>query len=628
MNTGVMKSKDIPALRIFTTFLLLLCCMLLAFGQESRLYMPIEIQRAYENGTRSFDGKPGSNYWQNRADYTIEVEIVPSEQMIVGSEEVVYHNLSPHPISALVVRLYHDVNKGGAVRQYPSDAGDLTEGVELYDLSINARPCDLDDKQKVKRGGTNIKFILEEPLEPGEDLVFRTSWRQEIPAHDTRVGSYDSTSFFIGYWYPQISVYDDIFGWDEFSHDILNEFYNGPANFNVSVTAPEGYLVWATGTLMNADEVYPSGILEKYNALRSSKEVIALVSYDDVKRGIDTQRCSWQFEAGEVSDFAFFLSDHFAWDASSLSIDGRKVLVSTVHPPDTTIDYAANVLLSRDAMRYFSEDVPGLAYPFEAFTTVIADGWGMEFPMMAHNSSPGPYVTIHEMLHSYFPMFVHTNETRWSWMDEGSVSFLQQFAIMKLFQGEQDIDHLFNKMGQGIQTGFLSDLPLMVPSVYLNDFNYGQASYSKPAFIFAIIMDYLGEELFLNCYQEFIARWADKSPTPYDLFYTFENVSGQDLHWIWKPWFFEFGYADVKIESFSEGMLSVSMVGNQPMPLVIDLESHDGTFRTLYESVGIWRDGKRVYTVSIPEHAEVKGVVLNRDIPDADRSNNTYLTGF
>ncbi len=623
-----MKSKAITTLRIFTAFLLLLCCMLRAFGQESRLYMPVEIQRAYENGTRSYDGKPGSNYWQNRADYTIEVEIVPSDRMIVGSEEVVYHNLSPHSISTLVVRLYHDVNKRGAVRQYPSDARDLTEGVELYGLSINGRLCDLENQQKVKRGGTNIKFILEEPLEPGEDLVFRTSWRQEIPTHDTRVGSYDSTTFFIGYWYPQISVCDDIFGWDEFNHDILNEYYNGPASFNVSVTAPEGYLVWGTGTLMNADEVYPSDILEKYNALRSSKEVIALVSHDDVKRGIDTPRSSWQFEAGEVSDFAFFLSDHFAWDATSLSVDGRKVLVSTVHPPDTAIDYAANVLLSRDAMRYFSEDVPGLAYPFEAFTTVIADGWGMEFPMMAHNSSPGPHVTIHEMLHSYFPMYVHTNETRWSWMDEGSVSFLQQFAIMKLFPGEQDIDHLFNKMGRGIQTGFLSDLPLMVPSVYLNDNNYGQASYSKPAFIFALIMEYLGDELFLNCYREFIARWAGKSPTPYDLFYTFEDISGQDLHWIWKPWFFDFGYADVKIESFSEGMLTVSMVGNQPMPLVIDVENHDGTSRTLYESVGIWSDGRREYLVSIPEHAEVKRMVVNRDIPDADRSNNTYPTAF
>jgi aminopeptidase N len=213
-------------------------------------------------------------------------------------------------------------------------------------------------------------------------------------------------------------------------------------------------------------------------------------------------------------------------------------------------------------------------------------------------------------------------------MDEGLVSILQQFALMTLVEGEQEFDHLFNKMGLGIQTGVLSDLPLMVPSVYLNDFNYGQASYSKPAFVFALVMEYLGEELFLDCSREFIARWAGKSPTPYDLFYTFEDVSGQDLHWIWKPWFFEFGYADVKIDSFSEGLLSISMAGNQPMPLVIDLEFQDGRFATLYESVGIWSDGSKAYTVNIPEHTEVKGLVVNRDIPDADRSDNTYRTGF
>lgn len=586
--------------------------------------MPLEIRQAYENGTRSFDGEPGRLYWQNNAKYTIDVEILPSKRIISGREEVVYYNRGPHELQNLVLRLYHDVNKKGAVRAYSADAGDLTEGVKIHQLSINGKSRDLEDRDKVQRSGTNIKLWLEEPLGPGDSLVLRTSWQQEIPVNDTRVGSYDSTSFFIGYWYPQLAVYDDIFGWDELNHGILNEFYNGPADFKVSVTAPEAYLVWATGKLTNAEDLYPPDILEKYNAAWSSKEVLSLVSGEDITKGIPTGKGVWHFEASEVNDFAFFLSDHFAWDAVSLEIDGRKRLISTVFPASMDIDSKANVSLSRDAMRFFSEGIPGVAFPFESFTTVIADGWGMEFPMMAHNSSPGPGVTIHEMLHSFIPMYVHSNESRWSWMDEGWVSLWTQIAIMELTNGGQDIIQLMEGFGQGLILGNISDLPLMVSSEYLNDFNYGQASYSKPAFILTMILHHMGEKLFLECSREFIDRWAGKSPTPYDFFYTFEHVSGQDLGWLWKPWFFDFGFVDVKIESFSKGELGLSLLGNLPVPLVIDVEYRDGSFRRFTESVDIWSEGRQGFSKSLPDHEDVVKIILNKNLPDSNRSNNIY----
>ena len=183
---------------------------------------------------------------------------------------------------------------------------------------------------------------------------------------------------------------------------------------------------------------------------------------------------------------------------------------------------------------------------------------------------------------------------------------------------------MLGEIGQGIRSGHIYDLPLMVSSEYLNDFNYGQASYSKPAFIFAMIWQYMGDELFLKCSREFIARWAGKSPTPYDLFYTFENISGQDLNWIWKPWFFDFGSADVKTESFNKEELTVSMPGNQPIALVIDLDYQDGTHLTLYETMGIWSKGEKEQTIRIPNHSEVKEIIVNRDLPDADRSNNQF----
>jgi len=618
-----MNSNILPqSVRVIIIVVFLFNGMSKSNAQESRFYMPIEIQKAYKNGTRSFDGNPGANYWQNSTDYNIDVEIVTDEQMIVGSEEVVYHNYSPDTIFALVVRLYHDANKKGTVRSYETYAGDLTNGVQLFNLKINGKSYNQKDKKKVKRRGTNIKFILDDPLLPGERLKFNASWKQEIPTNDTRVGSYDSTTFFIGYWYPQVAVYDDVFGWDELNHDILNEYYNGPANFKVSVNAPEGYMVWGTGTLTNAREVYPSGVLEKYKKAWSSKEVISIVSGKDMKKGIQTKRSKWNFEAKNVSDFAFFLSNHFLWDAASVPVDGKKVLVSTVHPQDT-FNYHNHVKLSLDAMKCLSEDTPGIPYPFEVFTTVISDGWGMEFPMMAHNGSPGKSVTVHEMLHSYVPMYVHTNETRWAWMDEGLVSLWTQLVLMKIPGEGKGVDDVIGKSkSQENITGTVSDLPLFLPSEFLKDRNIGYAAYGKPTFLFASLQQYLGDELFIECCREYIKRWALKSPTPYDFFYTFENITDQDLSWIWKPWFFEFGYPDVKIESFKNGELTVALAGNQPVPLVIELMYNDGTSKTLKENIGIWRKGKKIFKVNISDFSKVKEVAVNKNLLDADYTNN------
>ena len=200
------------------------------FAQESRFFMPVEIQKAYENHTRSYDGRPGADYWQNTADYNIKVSIIPGEKRIEGHENVIYHNNSPDEINKLVVRLYGDVFKLGNPRLYPVYKDDITEGVELREVIINGTPYNLDDSKIIQQSGTNISFKLQKPLKPGSDLSFSASWKQKIPAYTKiRTGAYDSTAFFIGYWYPQIAVYDDIFGWDELDYLFRTEFYNNLA---------------------------------------------------------------------------------------------------------------------------------------------------------------------------------------------------------------------------------------------------------------------------------------------------------------------------------------------------------------------------------------------------------------
>jgi hypothetical protein len=619
-----MKKIQITALLAFFGF-----SFFSSYGQENRFFMPLEIEKAYEKGTRSYDGQPGPSYWQNAVDYKIKVTIVPSEKLIDGYEEVIYQNDSPDEINRLVVRLYADAYKKGNSRASSIHAKDIYDGVELADVTINGVSYDLDDQRMTQRGGTNIYFTLQESLKPGSNLTFKASWKQKVPSFSRiRTGAYDSTTFFIAYWYPQISVYDDIFGWDNLDYTLMTEFYNNLGNYDVEITAPNEYIVWATGTLENSAEVLPEDIYGKYQKARSSEEVIHIVSVNDIDNGIKTLNNTWHYTASEVSDFAFAMSNHYLWDAAMQPVANRQVFISSAHPIDTTMDFSDHIAYQQKAMQHFSEDIPGIPYPYEAFTTFIyKGGGGMEYPMMANNGGPGRGVTVHEMFHTYFPMYVRTNERRWAWMDEGWATYNTAIVENRFFEDDYEIGKVFSSVNPSRingAMGTIADLPLIISSQFLTGQNYGYASYPLPAMIYAIIHQHLGEELFLKCYQEYIKRWAKKSPTPYDFFYTFEDVSGQDLSWIWKPWFFDFGVSDVAIKSFEKNTLTLINKGNKPVPIFVDIDYKNGESKFIGQSASTWADGKNEHQIAIPDYDNVEKLTVNKMVADVNVLDNFF----
>lgn len=594
-------------------------------AQETRFFMPSEIKQAYEKGTRSYDGKPGANYWHNTVDYNIKVTIVPSEKLIDGYEEVFYYNNSPDEIKSLVVRLYGDAYKKGNPRASAINEKDIHGGIQLADVTINGLSYDLDDRKVTQRRGTNITFKLQEPLKSGATLTFKVSWKQKIPSFTrVRTGAYDSSTFFVAYWYPQIAVYDDIFGWDNLNYTGLAEFYNNLGNYDVEIIAPKDFIVWATGTFENADKVLPKDIYDKYNKARSSKEVIHIITSSNIEDGFRMSSNTWHYTASEVTDFAIALSDHYLWDAAMQLVAERQVLISSVYPVDTTENFSDHVEMQQKIMQHFSEDIPGIPYPYEAFTTFITmtGGGGMEYPMMANNGGPGRGLTIHEMFHTYFPMYVRTNERRWAWMDEGWANNNTALVTYRYFKNDYEIANVFSRLIPKNTMGTIADLPLITSSEFLTHANYGYASYPLPAMVYAILHQHLGEEMFLNCYQDYIRRWAKKSPTPYDFFYTFENVSGQDLSWFWKPWFFEFGVADVAIQSFEKDKLTVVNQGNKLVPLFVEVDYKNGDSLLISHSAHIWADGNNEIKVSIPNYEKVQKILVNVMVADVNLMDN------
>jgi hypothetical protein len=594
------------------------------FSQQSSLFMPREIKQAYENGTRSYEGKPGAKYWQNLVDYRIEVEVDPASKKLSGSEVITFHNQSPNDLNQVVIRLYHDVFREANPRAMRVATEDVTEGVIISKMLIDGKEFDLEDRRSARRQGTNMTVNLPEPLKAAEKLEMEIDWEQYVPITTRRTGAYDSTSFFLAYWYPQVAVYDDVFGWDRLSYDFSTEFYNNLGNYDVKITTPTDFTVLSTGQLQNADQVLSQPILDRYQKAKQSEETVMIVGTDDLEAGLQHQSGTWHYKASEVSDFAFCLSDHFCWDGAKQQVEDRDVFVQAFYQA-AIAERAQNVTANqRKMMQHFSEDMPGIPYPYPEFTTFISGerGGGMEYPMMANNGGPGLGVTVHEMFHTYFPMYVRTNEKRFAWMDEGWADFTTSFVINNYFQ-END-DPVYAGFGNvGTMQGTISDLPLITSTQFMDNTNYGYTAYPLPSFLYSVLYHHLGDEMFKKCLRTYITRWAKKSPTPYDFFYTFEDVSGQDLSWFWKPWFFDFGSVDVAVDTYKKGKLSVVNRGTRPVPISIKVQYQDGSTDYTSFSAGEWGEEGR-FTTKLDRAKEIESLAVNRDLPDENILDNFH----
>ncbi len=633
-----MKYKNI----VFSFFILANLFNFTFAQQNPNLYIPRNIKGSYEAGIRTYNGMPGPKYWQNHSDYKINVELFPDSSMISGEEVIIYHNNSPDSLSRLVIRLYQDIMTKGALRDFPINFGMFTEGVKIDYLIIDSDTVDITPESKrVRRHSTNMIVRLSRKLAPGETLEIKTKWNFKMPEHGgIRMGNYGDGDFFIAYWYPQIAVFDDIDGWDLIRYQGIVEFYNDFSNFDVNITVPGRYTVWATGELQNAQEVYKPEILRRYKLAQTSDETIRIISAKDRAENnvtVDNEKNIWHFIAKNVTDFSFAVSKNFSWDAASIEVDrqtGRRVVTEAVGMEDYKFfDEAAQV--ARTTIEYLSFELPGYPYPYSHTTTFFNKnrGGGMETPMMANDGQPKSRprfigLVFHEIAHSYFPFFMGVNERKYAWMDEGWASFFPQEIVDKM---SSDYDYLKNNVrSYEYAAGMEAELPPMVVS-YSNKTGFSRtAFYSRPANAYRELMHLLGRDLFKKALKEYIYRWNGKHPLPYDFFFTFNDVTGEDLSWFWKPWFYEFGYPDLAIKKVNingnEIEAIIEKLGNIPTRVELTFEFNDGTKDVTKLSARTWKNSTGTVRIKYITKKKLNKIVLgSKYIPDANRNNNVYI---
>ena len=607
-----------------------------AAASAPALYLPRAIREAYAKGTRSPDGRPGAKYWQNHARYAITVNAAPPSRTIRGSEEITYWNASPDSLKRLAIKLFINNHKPGAPRNSSADSLYMTSGVHVDRVTVNGAPFQWGDDT---RYFTVHGMTLPTALASGDSVRLSFDWHYEISRESEREGMIDSTTYFLAYFYPRVAVYDDYNGWDTMTFTGQQEFYSDFNDYDVTVNVPANYVVWGTGTLGSASAVLQPAIAQRWQASLTADTTVHVVTKEDLaaKRVTAQQPVnSWRFSARDIPDMAFGLSDHYDWDATSAVVDDathRRAGANAAFV-DTSADYHHVAQYARHSLDWLSHNWPGIPYPYEK-TTVFQGFAGMEYPMMANDETYkdtvfSRFVAEHEIAHTYMPFYMGINETRYAFMDEGWATTFEYLI------GTADLGHdratdffkQFRVNGWINDPSPVSDIPIITPEDVMSS-GWGNNAYGKAALGYLALKDMLGDSLFRVALHGYMDRWNGKHPIPWDFFNSVNDLSGENLNWFWKPWYFDNSYIDLGVGGVTRvrGGYAVTLdnIGGMPAPVDLKLGYSDGSNEVVHETPAIWRANQQRATVTLRTKKVLRSLALDGGIwMDADSTNNSW----
>lgn len=607
----------------------------------------LPFQRALAAGTRSANGLPGATYWQQEASYRLSAELFPEERRLTGRSEIDYTNNSPDTLRFVYLELTLNLHAEGAVRNEPAE---VTGGVTVNGVMAGGET--LEEGQRTgayyEVNGTNLVIVPPAPIPPGGTADFAVDFGYAIPQAGAsgRMGYSEDNLFFLAYWYPRMGVYDDVVGWQNDQFLGRAELYQGFADYDIEITAPAQWLVLSTGDLLNAEDLLAPEVFARYQeALGSDTPVTVVTEADFGNITTAGETLTWRFRAKDVRDAAFSATRASLWDAGRASVGGDldgdgetdHTLINALYRPFAS-RWTKVAEYGQHSITFLSE-YTAMPYPWPHMTIIEARdiiGGGMEFPMMtiigdytSRSDSDLYAVTNHELAHMWVPMIVGTDERRYSWMDEGATTFHENQAKFDYLPGED-----WNAVDKNIYLR-VAQLGLEGEMMRRSNFHntgtaFGIASYMKPATVLVALRGVLGEETFITAWQTFLREWAYKHPYPWDMFNTFESVSGRDLDWFWTSWYYGTGQLDQKVAGvrYENGAaeIVVENLGSVVMP--VDLTVTLGNGATITERIpeDAWLSGARTATLRVEAGPAVMSVEIDAagQYPDIDRSNNVW----
>jgi hypothetical protein len=537
------------------------------------------------NGYRSASGAPGPNYWQQRADYIINVEVDDATQILKGSEQITYHNNSPETLTYLWLQLDQNIFSESSITNL-TGTGTVQDSIParsfLSNMAFNYNGGYTIHAVK-DTGGRSLPYVvnntmmridLPSAIGPGEKFSFNIAWSFKEKDRNQVTPDRGGYEFFpedgnyvytFAQWFPRMCVFDDYQGWQNKQFLGRGEFALTFGNYEVRITVPSDHIVAATGSIQNPQDVLSKEQLARFEKAKTSydKPVFIVTEKEAIakEKNRSAKKSTWEFSAENVRDFAFASSRKFIWDAQAVRLRNNSPLAMSLYPKEgNPLWEKESTKAIKNALEVYSQRT--FDYPYPVAYSIHTANQGMEYPMICFNggrpNTDGSYsrqtlngmvsVVVHEVGHNFFPMIVNSDERQWSWMDEGLNTFLEK-ETMRLHYAD-----LADNWGtpKGIIPFMKGDKKLMRPVMTMSDnirnTEFGNNAYSKPSAALTILREtVMGPELFDKAFKEYADRWAFRHPKPADFFRTMEDVSGVDLDWFWNGWFYGTDHVDVDL---------------------------------------------------------------------------------
>lgn len=650
-----------PAFHTVAFGLALAACASFAHAQQAEpgfdpqlAFAPLQLPHP-ANAIRNGAGRPGSAFWQNRADYSISARIDPASRSLRGEVTITYSNHSPDALDALWLQLdqnaYRTDSRGALTSPWPKKPGNASDGYQLDAVTVDGKPAHylVDD--------TRLRVDLQTALPARVGKL-----RLQIRYHYTVPGEWGGRTaitptqngdiYEIAQWYPRMAVYDDLRGWDTLPY-LGSEFYLEYGSFDYAVTVPWNWIVAGSGELMNPADVLTAGQRERLAQAAQSNATVYIRKPEEVNdpasRPTRSGTQTWRFHMDPSRDVAFAASPAFVWDAARVNLpDGKHALAMSVYPIegvgkdkwDRSTEYLKGAL-----EQFSSQWAP---YPWPVAINLGGHGAGMEYPGIVFDGFEDGgkflfWITAHEIGHTWFPMMVGSNERREAFMDEAFNTFIDVYAQDAFNRGEyapkrdgeyapgggNPVDEILPLLADA-NAPTLMALPDTISEKYRHPLTYFKGALG----LVLLREQILGPERFDPAFRAYIATWKWRHPTSSDFFRFMESAAGEDLSWWWRGWYFHNWQLDL-------GITGASYINNDPakgikvqllsrqklvMPATLRISYADGSQREIRIPVEAWRYGA---TPSITIDSTQSAIRLTLDpdhvLPDADRNNNDFL---
>jgi hypothetical protein len=568
-------------IKIKSLQLILILGLIPVVGSAQSKFAQLDMELPTPNGYRTAGGAPGSQYYQQKADYKISVTIDDQTQRLTGEETITYTNNSPDKLEYLWLQLDQNIyaeNSDSKLIEVEKmedfkNIGDVKKKLFDYDGGFKIESVSSTSGQKMTYAinKTMMRINLDKPLQPKSSISFKIKWWYNVNDR-MAVGGRSGYEYFekdknylytIAQFFPRMCVYNDVEGWQNKQFLGKGEFTLPFGDYEVSITVPSDHIVGATGLLQNGNSILTADQKKRFEKAKTSDTPVMIVTQSEAEqkeKGKEKGLKTWVYKATNVRDFAFASSRKFLWDAMNVKVGNQNVMAMSYYPKEGNPlwEQYSTKLVAHTIKTYSKYTID---YPYPVAISVHSKWIGMEYPMICFNGGrpeeDGTYsedtkygmwgVIIHEVGHNFFPMIINSDERQWSWMDEGLNTFVQYLTEQEWERGypsRRGPAHMIADYMRGDKQ-FLS--PIMTNSESI--FQFGNNAYGKPATALNILREtIMGRELFDYAFKMYCERWAFKHPTPADFFRTMEDASAVDLDWFWRGWFYGTDHVEIALD--------------------------------------------------------------------------------